>query len=151
MVPCRVIPFAALVVWAGALGAADPDPKPAELIVGRWQGETTLTLGAGPGGKPKEEVFTRTVRAEFRKDGTFTLTYDDIAALKERSPELAKGHTVAGKYALVKDGEVEMTAEVSGKKLTQRAKVAVTKGELSVTPLEGGKAQPTQKFKRAKE
>jgi hypothetical protein len=151
MVPRHVVLFGVAFVVSSYILAADPDPKPAELFVGRWQGERTFTLKSTREGV-KDEVFTRKVVFEFCKDGTFTFTEGDIPELKTRLPNSAKGSTVMGKYSFVKDTEIEMTGEVDGKKMTSRAKVAVTKEALSLTQVVDGKeAAPQQTFKRAKD
>jgi hypothetical protein len=144
------LPVIVVIVWSCILGAADPDPKPAELILGRWQGQTTFTIKSNREGV-KDEVFTRKVWIEFRKDGTVTFTEGDIPELKDRLPKSAKGSKVAGKYSFAKETEIEATVEVDGKKETNRAKVSVTKDELSLALIVDGKAQPPEKFKRAKD
>jgi len=130
--------------------AADPDPKPAELIVGRWQRETTFTLGSNREGV-KDEVFTRKESVEFGKDGSVTHVTGDIPELKTRVPGSEKGSKVTGKYAFVKDGEIELTIEIDGKKVTNRVKVEVTKDELTLVPTKKEKGEPTEKYRRAKD
>jgi hypothetical protein len=130
---------------------AEPVLQPGdELILGRWQGETTLTIKSDREGV-KDEVFTSKVWAEYRKDGTVTFTEDGIPELKDRLPDAAKGIKVTGKYSFVKDTEIEVTLEADGRKVTYRAKVAVTKDQLSVAQIVQGKAQSPEKFKRAKD
>ncbi|QJW98601.1 hypothetical protein [Frigoriglobus tundricola] len=138
------------VVSSCLLAAADPNPKPAEMILGRWQGESTFTIKSNREGV-KDEVFTRKVFVEFKKDGTVTYTEGDIPELKNRVPGSEKGSSVTGKYSFVKDTEIELTIEEDGKRRTLKSKVAVTNEELSLTSLVQGKDVKSPKFKRAKD
>jgi hypothetical protein len=148
----REAPVRQVFLWSlvltGAFGAcatgADPTPKPADLIVGRWQGEGgTFTLKR-PG--QEDKVYTRKASFEFRKDGTFTFTESDLPELKDIAPGSVKGLNVTGKYSFPSDTEIETVAKLDGKENTTRAQVTVTKDELTVTL---GKHK--QKYKRTKE
>ena len=153
MLLCRVgLLSLAFVLSACDLGAADPDPKPAELIIGRWPGEATLTIKTQREGQKQEvEVFTRKVWTEFGKDGSVTITEGDISELKTRLPDDAKGGKTTGTYVFAKDTEVEVTFEEDGMKVTRRAKVEITRDEMTVTPIVKGKEQTVEKYKRVKE
>lgn len=144
MVPSRVLTVCAALVLSASALAADPAPKPAELIVGCWEGETRFTV-RDDRKNPEVEVFTRKMRAEFLKDGTVTV-------IKDRIPGVDEERTSAAKYAFVKNGELELAVEAGEGEKVVRLKfaVTVTKDELSLAEVGEGKGPPV-KFKRAKD
>ena len=125
---------------------AEPAPKPADLIIGKWQGDgSTFTVK----GKDKDKVFVRKALLEFRKDGTLAFSETDLPELKEILPESVKGDSVMGKYSFVTESEIDMVVKLKGEEVKHRVKVAVTKDELVVTPMEKG--EKPMKYKRLKE
>lgn len=128
--------------------AEESDSKPADLIVGKWQGEHP-SVAIAPGSKGKEKIYKRKETMEFRKDGTFTVQTGDIPELKATLPEVAKGETITGTYSFVKKNEMELTAKVEGKERKIRFNVIVTAGELTVTVV--GFPESPKKYTRIKQ
>jgi hypothetical protein len=144
---CRIGLFCVfLFAVSCSLTLGGPLPKPADVIIGKWQGDgSTFTVK----GKEKDKVYVRKAEIEFRKDGTFTFSETDLPELKEISPESVKGHRATGKYSRVTETEIEVVLKLDGEEVKRRAKVEVTKDELILTPM--GEGEKPMKYKRVKE
>jgi uncharacterized protein (TIGR03066 family) len=111
--------LALLALAPSALWAADTK-KPAELIVGKWEG--TRKIG--------DRDVKMTV--QFKKDGML---------------EVALGESVLkGTWKLLPDGMLQLSLTRGADTVTNKVKVAVSESELDLTDSAG----KTDKFKRAK-
>jgi uncharacterized protein (TIGR03066 family) len=142
----RILCGLVLLIALCALAPASAADKPADLIVGKWQGEVTHEI-AKFGEKPKK--YTAKVFLEFAKDGklkSVTEAVPDVPAFPEE--------TLTGTYKFVSETELEVAVKMKDPRTGKeeetkvRLKVAVTKDELTMTAAQEG-AKP-QKLKRAK-
>jgi uncharacterized protein (TIGR03066 family) len=99
-------PLLALVLLLMLVGLASAQPKPQELIVGKWQ--------------PTDPATKDQVVLEFVKDGKVKVSF--------------LGQKFDGSYKFTSDETMEFTLTVEGKTNTTKLKVAVTEKDLTLTP-----------------
>jgi hypothetical protein len=121
---CPLVVVVALML-AGSVYA---QPKPKELIVGKWERVIAVANHGLPGGGG----FERKIRVDFTAEGMVTIRY----------PNGNGGFTFSGTYAVLDDEELECT--LNGAPYKYRIKV--NEKELSITGTDGG----TSKFARVK-